>query len=632
MSSKLSQSIVNARILSSFALLFICTLGLYSASRLVFLLNNWPHFANMNSLEMLLAFIHGLRFDLASLAMINAPLLLILLLCSPFKCLSPYLNKFTTWWFLLSNVPFLLTNFADAAYFPFSGRRSGPEISAMLPDLWDQAAQLFTQFWYLILVVIIFIGLLSLATAKAHKYAPKLNIRLLYYPFACLLIIALCVLSIRGGLQRKPIHSIHAYSWPHAELGPLVLNTPFTMLKQKGNQLQELGFFPHNEQAKAVLPKPINDKTQYSEQPKDNVLIIILESMGLEYFPPPYGKVGYTPFIQSLADEGLFFPNSFANGRRSIDAVPSILAGMPSLMAEPFVRSAYQGNQIYGIGNILKNYGYQTWFFHGAKNGSMYFDAITQRLGMDNYVGRTEHNNEADFDGQWGIFDGPFLQGMARQLNQAQQPFLASVFTISSHNPYTLPAEYEARIPEGEIPMHRVVRYADMALEQFFASIKNEPWYQNTLFVITADHTSDNHDPDFASPLGRHRIPIILYHPQGKVQQQVRQDIAQQTDIPATIVDYLNIDASAYLLPFGESLLKQQRQGSAFFKEVNDYWLVSKQYSIRMKPDFEIEEPQLIPFIKQQEQAPLNEQALRLQLKANVQLYNNGLINNSFYE
>ncbi|WP_299017022.1 LTA synthase family protein [uncultured Photobacterium sp.] len=622
-------------------LFYLCSLSLlaliaYSLIRFIFYIDNSDYFVRSDFQSILIAFLHGVRFDLASIAMINAPLLLLVFLLSPFKAVVNRLPKFIFYFFLLLNIPFLLSNFADIAYFPFSGRRSGLEVMALAPDLIDQGQQLAGQFWYLAALAIIFVFALTRISSRwLYDRLPSLEVRLILYPLLVIALVAITVVSARGGLQSKPIRSVHAYSWPSAELGPLVLNTSFTLIKKKGSEIKPLHFFESDKQARELITNKIASKPEHTA-PNDNVIIIILESFGLEYFGPPYGKVGYTPFLQSLAEQGTFFPNGFANGRRSIEAVPTILAGIPSLMSEPLVRSAYQGNTLYGIGNILKPYNYETWFFHGAKNGSMYFDAISLRLGMDNYIGRTEYANDGDYDGNWGIFDEPFLQNMAQTLNSSPTPFLASVFTLSSHNPYTLPPEYKGKIAEGSIPMHRVVRYTDMALKKFFETIKSMPWYQDTLFVITADHTSDNHDPDFATPLGRHRVPILLYHPGGKIKPEVRLDVAQQADIPATVVDYLNINESDKLLPFGQSLLKSERQGIALFKEINDYWLVSDNAYVRMNQKLQISNPQPLPsafFVtKQANLGVKQEESLGEKLKAYVQFYNNGLINNSLYQ
>src|SRR5690606_39267322 len=127
--------------------------------------------------------------------------------------------------------------------------------------------------------------------------------------------------------------------------------------------------------------------------------------------------VSYTPFLDSLAGEGMSFTNSYANGLRSAEGLRAIFSGIPSLMAEPFTTSVYSTNKITSIPGLLKTQRYHTSFSHGATNGSMSFDVFTRSAGVDHYYGRTEYNNDKDYDGNWGIYDEPFLQYFEQGLN-----------------------------------------------------------------------------------------------------------------------------------------------------------------------------------------------------------------------
>ena len=157
----------------------------------------------------------------------------------------------------------------------------------------------------------------------------------------------------------------------------------------------------------------------------------------------------FTPFIDSLIQESLVFTNGFSNGRRSIEGIPAVIAGIPSLMNSPFITSAYSGDKFYSLPYLLKQEGYNTSFYHGGTNGTMGFDNFCKAAGIDAYYGRYEYNNDKDFDGNWGIFDEPFLQFMAKSLDKTPQPFMASVFTLSSHHPYTIPEKYKNKFIKG---------------------------------------------------------------------------------------------------------------------------------------------------------------------------------------
>lgn len=614
-----------------FALVFLS----FTVCRVIFLVYNQAYFSAQSSENLFLAFLHGLRFDLSATSLLNTPLFLVLVSVGWMASLQFWMRRLVLANFLLINIPALMTNLMDAAYFPYTGRRSGPEVFDMWQDVSNQVPQLFNQYMELALVGGVLVLMLSGIARYIYNGLGDTGTSYRWYLPIGLVSVLLMVVAARGGVGSKPLKPVHAYGWPSGEEGPIVLNTPFSLIRQKADDAVNASFFATDEEARSVASKPLMrvDDSVHTDALPPNVMILILESFGLEYFGKPYGLKSYAPFLESLTEKGVFFPNGIANGRRSIEAVPSILAGMPSLLSEAFIRSPYQGNRVYGLGEILSPYGYQTWFFHGANNGSMYFDAAAKRFGIDNYLGRDEYGNEEDFDGQWGIFDEPFLQFTANTLSASEKPFFATAFTISSHTPYTLPKEYQGKIQEGAIPMHRVVRYSDMALAKFFQRIQSEPWFNNTLFVITADHTSDNFDKRFATPLGRHQIPLLLYHPGGALKPHVDYRIAQQVDIPATVLDFLNLNEEGKLLPFGSSLLVPDRVDEALIREDGDYWLLSGNRYVRlsMQDNGKRVISRRLPRTFVTPEEGLDAEILKARLKAQLQLYFNGLKNNAFF-
>lgn len=611
----------------------------YILTRCYFLAINSGYYVSEPAGDILLALMHGLRFDLSAIALLNAPLLLLLFVSIWFRALLATNMKLIFLYLFVVNVSAIVINFIDTAYFPYTGRRSGPEVLSMANDVVSQLPELiFVYWWYLVGSVLIF-WIYFVAFRKLKRQLPAVYLNWFSVVLVCFFLVFLLILAARGGFQSKPIRALNAYSYPSSSLGSLVLNTPFSILKEDAEDLERVHYFQSENEIKEVLDNRKSTKWKINkgsgEINKHNVVILILESFGLEYFGPPYGLKSYAPFIQELAEKGRFFPNGIANGRRSIEAVPSILAGIPSLMSEAYMRSPYQSNTAYGIGEIVKPYGYSTAFFHGAKNGSMYFDNTTYRFGFDHYFGRNQYPDPSQFDGQWGIYDEPFLQFTVDELDKLPKPFLSGIFTISSHPPYNLPEQYHDSIPEGEIPMHRVVRYSDMALRKFFESAAKKDWYKNTLFVLTADHTSDNFDPRFASSLGRHQIPIILYQPDNQIEEGVLNEVAQQIDIPATIIDYLNLPEKDKILPFGRSLLIQNSRADAVIKEEDAYWLLSqgKYVKLSLEESIPVETGDLPDtFVKAEREAKSTELTeLESRLKAYVQIYTNGLIDNSLY-
>ena len=279
----------------------------------------------------------------------------------------------------------------------------------------------------------------------------------------------------------------------------------------------------------------------------NNVCVIILESFASEYT----GGLGYTPFLDSLMAEGLSFKYSFANGKQSIDAMPSVLSSIP-MMIEPFTTTAYASNDINSIATYLKPHGYRSAFFHGAPNGSIGIQAFINNAGFDEYYGLDEYPNKADFDGTWAIWDEEYLQYMTTCLDTIPQPFVSAVFTSTSHHPFLYPERYKGKFKTGPHPMYECIGYTDYALKRFFETAKTKDWYKNTLFVITADHTTIITNPEYINARGIYEIPIMFYHPSDSTLTGVSNVMMQQIDILPSVLSYLGFKGDYFA--FGKDI------------------------------------------------------------------------------
>jgi phosphoglycerol transferase MdoB-like AlkP superfamily enzyme len=367
---------------------------------------------------------------------------------------------------------------------------------------------------------------------------------------------------------------------------------------------------------------------------KPNVVIIILESFSNEYIGYFNKGESYTPFLDSLFQQSHLFVRAYANGKRSIEGIPSVIAGMPSLSETPYISSNYSSNKIDALGSILKNKGYITSFFHGGHNGTMGFEYFTKIAGYDNYYGLNEFSgNEEDYDSKWGVFDKPFLLFSAKEISNYAKPFVASIFTLSSHHPFLLPKSYLYKGPKKiKHPILRTIKYTDDALKSFFEYAQKQAWFKNTLFVITADHTGPDLSKKASTMAGIFQIPIAYYMPD-KIKPKVDYRVTQQIDIMPTILHYLGYNSKFYA--FGNSMRDSLEKGFAINYCLNTYQLFSdsllyhyfndeslrllKPYSDTMliqnwNKDYEI-------ITKQMER----------KTKAIIQTYNNALIKNKTY-
>ena len=306
--------------------------------------------------------------------------------------------------------------------------------------------------------------------------------------------------------------------------------------------------------------------------------------MGAEFFGimnkdthiPNYRS--YTPFLDSLAGQGYYFTNIYSNSIHSIEGISAVTAGMPTFQTA-WVRSGYAQRKVSSLPEIARSLGYQTLFAHGATNGSMNFDGYTHQIGYQTYLGRTEFNDERYYNGSWGIDDEPFLQYFAKNINQMRSPFLATVFTLSSHGPYKVPEPYKNTFNKGDIPMHNVVAYTDFSLKKFFVTVKKEDWYTNTIFAIIPDHTTQEYYEYYNQKIVHHRLPIILFSPNKTLIPQGSSNVlGQQIDIFPTLVDLMG-----YQRPFrswGRSLLtdKMDETPRAFVTHTQFYQLIQDNY------------------------------------------------------
>lgn len=449
------------------------------------------------------------------------------------------------------------------------------------------------------------------------------------------IVLALIVLSIRGGIQTKPISLVTAGKYAPAESAPIVLNSGFTLIRTIGKEgLSKKHFFQNAEEMK----KYFNPEKKYTGKnfSHKNIVLIILESFSNEHLnslnTPKILSEGqnFAPFLDSLIHEGFFCARAFANGKRSVEGIPAIISSIPTLMNTPFVLSPYINNKFNSLPQLLKNYGYRSMFFHGGQNGTMNFDSFASAAGFDNYYGKDEYPDKADFDGKWGIWDEPYLHYVAGMLNNEKQPFFATIFTLSSHHPYRVPEKYNSVLPDGPLPIHKAIAYTDLSLRKFFNSISDKPWYLNTIFVITSDHASEPYLDYYKSSAGLFSVPLLFYEPGSNLSGR-NDKVCQQTDIMPSILDYLGFTGT--FSAFGNSIFDKDYNGYNLSYQSGTYQLISDSIMITFENDTPV---RIVNYLKNsgKNEIDISKNDSMLFYYSNVyrsfiQQYNNSLIDNS---
>jgi phosphoglycerol transferase MdoB-like AlkP superfamily enzyme len=545
------------------------------------------------------------------------------------------------WRFVITNSVGVALNLVDFAYYPFTLKRTTGTVFSQFSNE-ENILKLFLDFgleyWYLILLFgVIVWGIIKLYDLISVERPVVINWKFYSVHLGMLLLVAfLFVGGVRGGWAHstRPITLSNAGDYVKSpEEMNIVLNTPFSILKTlKAVTLKEQNFYSEEELNK-IYPV-IHHPKDSSAFKKLNVVVLILESFGKEHIGFFNKELdngsykGYTPFLDSLIQQSYTFTRSYANGRKSIDALPSVITGVPSI-GEPFVLSIYSGNKTTSLAKLLADEGYETSFFHGAPNGSMGFSAYMQLAGIQHYYGKNEYNNDSDFDGIWGIWDEPFMQYMAKEMDQMKEPFFSSFFSLSSHHPFKVPEQFAGKFPKGTLPLHEPLGYADYALKRFFETASKSPWYQNTLFVICADHASMSHFKEYNTMPNSFAIPIVFYYPGGDL-KGVSDKLVQQIDIMPTVLNYLHYDKPYF--SFGFDAFSPDRNNFVvsnigniynFFK--GDYFMTYGNQEVTSLYNLK-EDKFLNNDLKGK--SPLVQDSLLKDLEAFMQQYNNRMIHN----
>lgn len=595
---------------------------IFAIIRVLFYLHNQSFLPVESGSDFFVYLFHAIRFDLSSVIYINSLLILGMLLPIQ-RRREPWYQRILKITFVLTNGVALIFELVDIAYFPFNLRRTIFGDFTLFRNTSEMIPGFIAEYWWLLMIWLMTLFILAWFYQKTLPKPPEV------YSTKWQFIIFLGSLTLlgigaRGGLQLRPLAPITAFEYVEDErLAPLITNTSMSLLSSSQlDQLPSKDYFSPDRAAEIF-----SLRRQYHTKPPDhkrNIFIIVLESFGKEHVGPN------TPFLDSLLDHSLVVKDSYANGLRSTQGILAITASIPALMEQPLMFSSYQANRIDGLAKVLGDWGYQSSFFHGANPGSMEFERFARQSGFDYYLDRDDYEDDTQYDGQWGIWDEPFFQYAVDEVSQHPSPFFSLLFSLTSHHPYKTPDWFEKKYPQ-EDPQIRANRYTDYALRQFFAFASQKSWFENTLFVLTADHTGRSSQSYYQGNQGRYQIPIAIFDPQQKLIGKV-ETVAQQTDIMPTVLDIIGYDQA--FAAFGTSILDPTRIPMAYhfngiwFHALSDsYFYEFDGFTPRRAFNYR-KDPALKENLLRTNEVPLE---FVDTLKAVIQLHHNGMLKNQLY-
>ena len=549
----------------------------YFVARITYLLVNYSYFSQNLSFGHLMEMLGGgLVFDTSAILVTNIPYVVLMLLPWHGKETKAY-HSLCRWVYLIINGLALAVNLCDAVYFRYTMRRTTTTVFSEFSNENNLSSVFFTETLRHIYLVVLFLLVMWALYRLYVDYSHSSVKKWWRYDLAMLLSLAalapFVVAGIRGGFTTavRPVTISNANQYVDRPVeAALVLNTPFSLYRTIGKAVFTVPDYYQDKQEMERIYSPVHYPSVSSDSSftRKNVVVLIVESFGREYIGAlnktlENGRYkGYTPCVDSLIAKSITFTHSYCNGRKSIDGMPSILSSIP-MFVEPFFLTPASMNQVSGIAALLSGEGYQTAFFHGAQRGSMGFQAFSRATGFQEYYGREDYNDDKrfggdkDFDGMWAIWDEPFLQYYAAKMSEMKEPFMTAVFTASSHHPYVVPDKYKDVYPEEGIIIHKCIRYTDMAIGKFFERVSREPWFKNTIFVLTSDHTNLSDHAFYQTDLGGFCSPIVIYDPSAGV-GEMQDKIAQQIDILPTVMGMLHYPKPYFA--FGIDLLNTPKE------------------------------------------------------------------------
>ena len=380
-------------------------------------------------------------------------------------------------------------------------------------------------------------------------------------------------IGIRGGFKAIPINQSQSFYSKYNILNLAAVNSGYSMMMSTFESYKVDKKNPFHvmdmEKAKEIvnsLYKVEKDTTiRILSTERPNIVLILLESWSADVIEAITGEKGITPRFNNLVNDGILFTETYVTGNRSEQAMVSIFGGFP---ATPIVSLSHNLDKITKLPSLIKilnGEGYYTSFYFG---GQLIYGGIRSYLRVNEFDQIIE---QKDFDtdlpqGKLGYHDEYAFDRMLSGLNTAEEPFFSVIFTQSSHSPYDQPKSEIIQFAELENEYLNSVYYTDGCLGDFMDGAKKQDWYNNTLFIIVADHSHTTHkDWSVLSKEYRH-IPLFFYG--NVIKEEFRgtkiDRITSQNDIATSILKQMNLNAHEFT--WSRNLFNPTTQEFAFFE------------------------------------------------------------------
>ncbi len=526
--------------------------------------------------ETLFAFVKALELDLATTSYILLPAF-VLLLFSTFFWKNFFLKLHHLYHCILIVIAALIVSAELGLYSEWKTKLTFKALSYLShPQEVFQTAS-FAQTALLVLIWIAISGAGILLYRKwVLQYAHMQRWPRSIAAVSALWILPLIFIGARGGFAAIPVSIGSAYYSKHPILNAASVNSlyhfGFSFITSRQNKGTNV--FAGMDDAEARLIVKGLHQTEGDSTPiilnnlRPNIVVLLLESWSADLIESLGAEPGITPNFKNLEKGGLLFTRFYASANRSQQAMGSLFAGFPGIPITHIADYPEKFKALPSLSKTLRQQGYESAFYFG---GQLNYGNILTFL-YHNKIDVIVEGRDLPASmprGRLGVHDGFLLPYAAQQMNKLKQPFFSTVFTLSSHSPYDFPMEEVISWPQTEKPFVNGAYYTDQSLKSFFDEAQKCEWFNNTLFVIMADHSKTSYRNHPLESFEHHKIPLLLYGPALKNEYRGRQMdvICGNTDVPATLLRQLNLPADAF--KWSKNFLNQYYRPFAYF-ELNE--------------------------------------------------------------
>lgn len=535
-----------------FARLLILWLGMMLLARVAFMLYQRAHSLRLSWSEQLGALWHALPMDLSLLAYLSLPVLLILGFTG--RASERFARLAVLFLNGLLGTLFLLVSVVDCVLYSYWHFRIDYTVLEYLKSPKEALAS--SPWWQIALGVLLIVLLVLLFWRISARWvwprrAKMLSWRWWFVPLG-VLCAATMIIPIRGGVGVATMNAASVYFSRnmlanHTALNPL-WNLLYSIEKRRGATDRypdlisnaEVVTRNHRLERRDTVLSPALLRTA-----RPNVIMIIMESQSAGFSKLLGSEIDAMPNFDALAKEGVLFTRVYASGTRSDKGIVSLLSGYPAQPKKSVIRYPQKFQKLASLPATFDSLGYSTAFFHGGDTRFYNFRAYFYSAGIE----RVEDLQTIQLNAprnRWGYADEYLFDLLFRDVDSAKAPFFRALFTLSNHEPFTVPGRIPAKGAESE-KVFLTARYADSCLGEFIARAKKRPWWDSTLFVITADHAHYYPSRALLNSAERYHIPLLLVG--GALSDSVAGQIPHlmgQQDIAATLLGQMGLPASRF--------------------------------------------------------------------------------------